>query len=96
MTSSMPLDQRDHLVTLGPPDEALATGVAAAAATEGVGHTALREPAAISALLAQIPLTVRLQMMALRMAQEGGHDPDTVIVGAWADEAMWRTGTPKA
>jgi glucosamine--fructose-6-phosphate aminotransferase (isomerizing) len=94
--SAVPLDQRDHLVTLGPPDEALATGVAAAAATEGVGHTALREPAAISALLAQIPLTVRLQMMALRMAQEGGHDPDTVIVGAWADEAMWRTGAPEA
>ncbi len=48
-----------------------------------------------SALLAQIPLTVRLQMLALRMAQEGGQDPDTVIVGAWADDAMWRTGCPE-
>jgi glucosamine--fructose-6-phosphate aminotransferase (isomerizing) len=82
-------------VTLGPPDEPLTAGVAAAAATEGVGHTSLREPATMSALLAQIPLTVRLQMMALRMAREGGQDPDTVIVGAWADADMWRTGAPE-
>jgi hypothetical protein len=26
---------------------------------------------------------------------EGGHDPDRVIVGAWADEALWRTGAPE-
>jgi glucosamine--fructose-6-phosphate aminotransferase (isomerizing) len=68
---------------------------AARVLAEGVGHTSLREPAAMSALLAQIPLTVRLQMMALRMAREGGQDPDTVIVRAWADEAMWRTGAPE-
>jgi glucosamine--fructose-6-phosphate aminotransferase (isomerizing) len=93
--SAVPLDHRDHLVTLGPPDEPLTAGVAAAAAAEGVGHTSLREPATSSALLAQIPLTVRLQMLALRMAQEGGHDPDRVIVDAWADATLWRTGTPE-
>ena len=91
----MPLDRRDHLVTLAPPDEPLIAGVAAAAAAEGVAHTQLREPASMSGLLAQIPLTVRLQLLALRMAQEGHHDPDRVIVGAWADEALWRTGVPE-
>jgi glucosamine--fructose-6-phosphate aminotransferase (isomerizing) len=92
--SAVPLDRRDHLVTLVPPDEPLVAGVAAAAVAEGVGHTPVREPSALTPVLAQIPLTVRLQMLALRMAVEGGHDPDRVITGAWADEALWRTGAP--
>ena len=93
--SAVPLDRRDHLVTLVPPDEPLVAGVAAAAATEGVPHTQIRESSSLSGLLAQIPLTVRLQLLALRFAQEGHHDPDRVIVGAWADEALWRTGAPE-
>jgi glucosamine--fructose-6-phosphate aminotransferase (isomerizing) len=93
--SAVPLDGRDHLVTLAPPDEPLVQGVAAAASAEGVGHTLLQEPSSLSPLLAQIPLTVRLQMLALRMAREGRHDPDRVIVGAWADERLWRVGAPE-
>ena len=93
--SAVPLDQRDHLVTLVPPDEALLAGVAAAATAEGVEHTLLREPSSLSPLLAQIPLTVRLQMLALRLAREGKHDPDRVIVGAWANEGLWRMGAPE-
>lgn len=93
--SAVPLDRRDHLVTLVPPDEPLVAGVAAAAAAEGVPHTQIRESSSLSGLLAQIPLTVRLQLLALRFAQEGHHDPDRVIVGAWADEALWRTGAPE-
>lgn len=93
--SAVPLDHRDHVVTLVPPDEPLLTGVAAAARAEGIGHTLLREPSSLSPLLAQIPLTVRLQMLALRLAQEGKHDPDRVIVGAWADEGLWRIGAPE-
>jgi glutamine---fructose-6-phosphate transaminase (isomerizing) len=93
--SAVPLDGRDHLVTLEPPVEALVSGVGRAAAAEGVGLTELREPSSLSPLLAQIPMTVRLQMLALRMAGLGNHDPDRVIVGAWADEALWRTGAPE-
>lgn len=92
--SAVPLDGRDHVVLLAPPDEPLVAGVGAAAESEGVGHTRLVESSSLSPLLAQIPLTIRLQMLALRMAQEGGHDPDHVIVGAWADDALWRTGSP--
>jgi glutamine---fructose-6-phosphate transaminase (isomerizing) len=50
----------------------------------------------LPALLAQIPLAVRLQMLALRFAIERGQDPDTVIVGGWADEDLWRVGRPGA
>jgi glucosamine--fructose-6-phosphate aminotransferase (isomerizing) len=94
--SAVPLDRRDHLVTLSPPDESLVAGVGQAAAAEGLPHTSLGEPSGLSALLAQIPLTVRLQMLALRFAREGGHDPDRVIVGRWADEQLWKTGAPEA
>jgi glucosamine--fructose-6-phosphate aminotransferase (isomerizing) len=92
--SAVPLGRRDHLVSLGPPDEPLVAGLGAAAQAEGLGHTTLHQPSTGSALLAQIPLTVRLQLLALRMAQEGGHDPDRVIEGAWADEVLWRAGAP--
>jgi hypothetical protein len=44
--------------------------------------------------MAQIPLTTRLQLLALRRAESGGHDPDTVITGAWYDDALWATGAP--
>jgi glutamine---fructose-6-phosphate transaminase (isomerizing) len=93
--SAVPLDRRDHVVTLVPPDEPLVAGVGAAAAAEGIGVSEVRETSALSPLLAQIPLTVRLQLLALRMATEGRQDPDTVITGAWADRGLWRLGAPE-
>ena len=45
-------------------------------------------------LMAQIPLTVRLQLLALNRAEAGGRNPDTVIEGPWADETLWATGAP--
>jgi hypothetical protein len=44
--------------------------------------------------MAQIPLTARLQVLALRRAEAGGQDPDKVIVGAWDDTELWETGAP--
>jgi glucosamine--fructose-6-phosphate aminotransferase (isomerizing) len=93
--SAVPLDRRDRLVALGPPDPVgLVEAVAVAAETEGLGVTRLRETADLPPLLAQIPLTVRLQLLALRIALERRQDPDTVIVGAWADPATWAIGAP--
>ena len=93
--SAVPLDGRDRLVALGPPDPAgLVEAVAVAAEAEGLGVSRLQEVADLPTLLAQIPLTVRLQMLALRIAVERGQDPDTVIVGAWADPATWAIGAP--
>jgi glucosamine--fructose-6-phosphate aminotransferase (isomerizing) len=46
--------------------------------------------------MAQIPITVRLQLLAERFARLRGQDPDTVIVGAWADAALWRLGATRS
>ncbi|MBU2664915.1 SIS domain-containing protein [Actinoplanes bogorensis] len=42
-----------------------------------------------SPLLDQIPMTVRLQRLALRFARLRGQDADLAITGAWADPELW-------
>lgn len=94
--SAVPLDGRDRLLGLTTPDgDGLVGAVLRAATAEGVQTDELAEPAPLPTVLAQIPLTVRLQMLALRLAAERGQDPDTVIVGRWADDELWRIGRPE-
>jgi glucosamine--fructose-6-phosphate aminotransferase (isomerizing) len=93
---AVPLAGRDHLVALGPPDtDGLVDAVTRAAEAEGVPVTRLRETADLPPLLAQIPLVVRLQLLALRLAKERGFDPDVAIEREWADEGLWAIGSPK-
>jgi glutamine---fructose-6-phosphate transaminase (isomerizing) len=92
---AVPLDGRDALVTLGPPSEHLLDAVGAAAARAGVAVSQVVEPSDLPVLLAQIPLTVRLQILALHMAEARGQDPDTVMVGPWAEEGIWEVGAPE-
>jgi glutamine---fructose-6-phosphate transaminase (isomerizing) len=93
--SAVPLTADDHLVSLSPPDtNGLGEAVARAAEGGGITVTRVAEGADLPPLLAQIPLTVRLQMLALRFAEEKGQDPDRVIVGPWGDERLWRIGAP--
>jgi glucosamine--fructose-6-phosphate aminotransferase (isomerizing) len=93
--SAVPLGDDDHLVALSPPDtDGLVRGVANAAGREAIRVTTLSETADLPPLLAQIPLTVRLQMLALRFAEARGQNPDRVIVGAWGDAGLWRIGSP--
>lgn len=47
-------------------------------------------------MLAQIPMTVRLQLLAERFAALRRQNPDTVITGAWADTRLWQLGGPGA
>jgi glucosamine--fructose-6-phosphate aminotransferase (isomerizing) len=95
--SAVPLTQQDHLVALTTPDsDGFVNALADTARAEGIPATTLAEPAPLSTLLAQIPLTARLQMLALRVAQERGQDPDKVITGHWADAAMWEIGSPQS
>jgi glucosamine--fructose-6-phosphate aminotransferase (isomerizing) len=93
--NAVPLGSRDHLVTIGPPDEPLLDAVGGAATAAGVAVTSVADDARLPMLLAQVPLTVRLQLLALRLAERAGHDPDTVIVGPWTDESLWRIGAPQ-
>ena len=93
--SAVPLGGDDHLVALSPPDtDGLVRVVANAAEREGVRVTTLAETADLPPLLAQIPLTVRLQMLALRFAEARGQNPDRVITGAWGDAGLWGIGSP--
>jgi len=95
--SAVPLDARDRILGLTTPDDdGFVRSMAQAAGAEGIPVDLLEEEAPLPVLLAQIPLTVRLQMLALRFAIERGQDPDTVIVGGWADENLWRVGRPGA
>jgi glucosamine--fructose-6-phosphate aminotransferase (isomerizing) len=94
--SAVPLDRRDHLVALAPPDtDGLMAAVAGAAELEGVAVTAVIEPSDLTPVLAQIPLTVRLQLLALRYALERGTNPDVAIERAWADDELWTIGAPR-
>jgi glutamine---fructose-6-phosphate transaminase (isomerizing) len=93
--SAVPLDRRDALVALTSPDpDGFVDGVASAAAAEGIPTYKIQEPAPLPPLLGQIPLAVRLQVLALRFALERGQDPDTVITGRWNDEGLWSIGRP--
>ena len=93
--SAVPLTRDDHLVALRPPDtNGLVEGVASAAEAEGIRVTRLAEPSDLPPLLAQIPLTARLQVLALRFAAQRAQDPDLVIERGWADEGLWGIGAP--
>ena len=93
---AVPLNASDHLVTLAPPDtQGLTAGVEAAARAVGIGVTRIEEPADLPVLPAQIPLTVRLQALALRFALERGTDPDIAIEGSWDDAGLWAIGGPR-
>ena len=95
--SAVPLTPRDALLSLMTPEaDGFVEAVTAAASAEGIPVYRLGEQAPLPMLLAQIPLTVRLQLLALRFALERGQDPDTVITGHWADAGLWRIGRPDA
>lgn len=95
--SAVPLTSDDLLLTVRPPDrDGFLNALAAAAQAEGVPAADITEPAPLPPVLAQIPLTARLQLLALRIAAERGQDPDTVITGAWNDPGLWSLGGPAA
>lgn len=96
--SAVPLTEKDRLVALVPPDDrdGFVRAVAKAGSGNGVPTTTLAETSELPLLLAQIPLTVRLQLLALRFALERKQNPDTVITGAWNDQKLWSLGSPSA
>jgi glutamine---fructose-6-phosphate transaminase (isomerizing) len=95
--SAVPLRESDGLVLVDPdadPDGLLA-GVGKAAEAIGMRTWTTSEPPGMHPVLAQIPLTIRLQSLASRLADEVGSDPDMVIVGAWRDDELWEIGEPR-
>jgi glutamine---fructose-6-phosphate transaminase (isomerizing) len=93
--NAVPLTPQDHVMALTSPDEdRFVDGVARAAEGEGIGVTRLAETSGLPSLLAQIPLTVRLQQLASRYAVARGQNPDKVITGHWDDPGLWAVGSP--
>jgi glutamine---fructose-6-phosphate transaminase (isomerizing) len=88
--NAVPLTADDVLITLGAHE--FTKRLARVAQGAGVATVELDQPG--DELMAQIPLTARLQLLALRRAESGGQDPDTVIVSPWDDEELWETGAP--
>jgi glucosamine--fructose-6-phosphate aminotransferase (isomerizing) len=86
--AAVPYGPADTLVVLQP--DTFTAAVADAARREGIAVATLTDDApAASPLLAQIPMTVRLQCLALRFAQQRAQNPDVAITGAWAEPALW-------
>lgn len=95
---AVPYTAADGLVLLEPgadPD-GLTGALGAAARAEGIPVSVLETAAGerLPPLLAQIPMTARLQLLAERFARLRGQDPDAAIVGAWDEPALWRLGSP--
>src|SRR5215472_8334614 len=103
---AVPLTEADGLVVLEPaadPDGLTAAlGTAAQAERVPVAVLAAADrPAATDAgplppLLAQIPMTVRLQLLAERFARLRRQNPDVAITGEWDAPALWQMGLPGA
>ena len=94
--SAVPLGGDDALLVLGSGrdgDDFLAQ-LANAAREAEVPVCEIDQPKPADDLMAQVPLTARLQLLALRRAEAGGHNPDEVIVGSWGDDRLWQTGAP--
>jgi glucosamine--fructose-6-phosphate aminotransferase (isomerizing) len=68
----------------------------AAGAPDPAGRSDAAGSAAAALFLAQIPVTVRLQLLAAQLSELKGTDPDHAITGAWAEPALWGAGAPSA
>jgi len=98
---AVPYTAADGLVVLEPqadPD-GVTGAVGDAARQEGIPVAVLEAAAdggSLPPLLAQIPMTVRLQLLAETFAGLRHQNPDFAIVGAWDAPALWSMGSPVA
>jgi glutamine---fructose-6-phosphate transaminase (isomerizing) len=95
--NAVPFTKADGVLLLQPEadQDGLTAAVGEAAAREGIPVSMLTiADDGLSPLLAQLPMTVHLQLLAERFARLRGQDPDTVITGAWADPDLWKIGMP--
>jgi glucosamine--fructose-6-phosphate aminotransferase (isomerizing) len=93
---AVPLQRGDALLLLGPAADrdGLLPALGEAAGAEGLVTASIDEPSIDHPILAQLPIIVRLQLLALTFSRSRFTDPDKAIAGHWADEAMWAIGRP--
>jgi len=94
--TAVPLGPRDALLAIQPSADpfGLLDLLSEAAASEGLDVRTVSEADGLHPVLAQIPLTVRLQKLASDLADARGTDPDKVIRGGWAGDRLWQAGAP--
>jgi glutamine---fructose-6-phosphate transaminase (isomerizing) len=94
---AVPLQRGDALLLLGPAADrdGLLPALGEAAGAEGLVVASVDEPSIDHPILAQLPIIVRLQLLALTFSRTRSTDPDKAIAGHWADEAMWAIGRPR-
>lgn len=94
--SAVPLGGRDGLLVLGAATDrdGLLRALGAAASGEGVRVASIDEASIAHPILAQLPIIVRLQLLALAFSRALSTNPDKAIVGRWDDQAMWAIGSP--
>jgi glucosamine--fructose-6-phosphate aminotransferase (isomerizing) len=97
--NAVPFSAADGILLLQPEadQDGLTAAVGEASTRAGIPVSVVSLPdSGLSPLLAQLPMTVHLQLLAERFAGLRGQDPDTVITGAWADPSLWQIGMPAA
>jgi glutamine---fructose-6-phosphate transaminase (isomerizing) len=95
---AVPLRRGDALLLLDPAADrdGLLSALGEAAGAEGLAVASIEEPSIEHPILAQLPIIVRLQLLALAFSRTSDSDPDKAIAGHWADEAMWAIGRPRS
>jgi glucosamine--fructose-6-phosphate aminotransferase (isomerizing) len=95
---AVPFGTADGLVLLEPAQDpdGLVAALGEAAQAEGITVHTISDASArhLPPVLAQLPMTARLQLLADRFAAVRGQNPDVAIVGAWAEQKLWTTGSP--
>ncbi len=94
--SAVPLGPSDALLALQPSHDrsGLLQRLCAVAESAGLEAIVIEEPGGLHPVLTQLPLTVRLQVLASHMAGRRNFDPDLVITGPWDDDGLWQAGRP--
>jgi glutamine---fructose-6-phosphate transaminase (isomerizing) len=75
-------------------ESGLSTALLRAGAGAGCTVGGFAAPEGVHPLLAQLPITVRLQALAAAWADARGTDPDRVVVSPWNSEFLWEAGAP--
>jgi glucosamine--fructose-6-phosphate aminotransferase (isomerizing) len=93
---AVPLGRRDGVLLLCPSEDrdGLVSALGEAAGAEGLAVASIEERSLEHSLLAQLPINVRLQLLALALSAARATNPDEAIVGRWADDHLWAIGKP--
>jgi len=94
---AVPLRAGDALLLLGAAADrdGLLPALGHAATAEGLVVATIDEPSIDHPVLAQLPIIVRLQLLALSFSRIRSTDPDKAIAGHGADETLWAIGRPR-